>query len=246
MKVVTWNLFGLESRNLDARTEAAVFQMLLGHPDPAKIPDPPPALPDVLMLQEVVERTYFAHLRPHLTAAGFELFPDTPPARNYFEVIATRGMTVEQSSTRPFERSGQGRHLNQVHVRTDDGPLALATAHLESLKSGTEFRTEQASAVLDWLDAHPAAIFGGDTNLRDTEANALAFPDGVTDAFEAARRPKGAKATYKFQRYDRFWTRGMSVSGFRTFGGASLPGLGEPPSDHRGLQMIVAAAGAKF
>ena len=45
LTVVTWNLFGLEERHLDERTEAACFHLLMERP------------PDVLLFQEVVDRS---------------------------------------------------------------------------------------------------------------------------------------------------------------------------------------------
>ena len=79
MKLVSWNLNGLEDRELDLRTESAMFQLLLGAPiEQAMQPGFKPNAPDVVVLQEVVERSYHAHVRPHLEAAGFTVYPTEP------------------------------------------------------------------------------------------------------------------------------------------------------------------------
>ena len=75
MKLISWNLNGLDDRNLDVRTEAAMFQILLGAPiESAVIEGFKPNVPDIILLQEVVERSYHAHVMPHLKAAGFFVF----------------------------------------------------------------------------------------------------------------------------------------------------------------------------
>ena len=64
MKLVSWNLNGLEDREVDLRTESAMIQLLLGAPiEKAILPGFKPNSPDIVLLQEVVERSYFAHVR---------------------------------------------------------------------------------------------------------------------------------------------------------------------------------------
>lgn len=238
MRVISWNLFGLESDRLDERTEAAVFRMLLGDdPEAVLLGGAAPEPPEVLLLQEVVERTWFAHLRPHLTAAGYTLFPTEPPARNYYEVIAVRGVPTGRPRLRRFERTGQGRHLLRVDLDLPSGPLAVFTAHLESLKPSREVRIEQAHEVFDAMLSCRRAIFGGDTNLRRDEVE---LPEGIVDAFEAMGAPAGHRATWGKARYDRFWLVGVEPTAFSTFGGEPLP-FGQPPSDHLGISLAVDA-----
>lgn len=238
MRVLSWNLFGLESDRLDERTEAALFRMLLGAtPEQVLLSGAAPEPPEVLLLQEVVERTYFAHLRPHLAAAGYQLFPEQPPARNYFEVIAVRGLAVQRARMRRFTRTGQGRHLLRVDVEHRGASLALFTAHLESLKPSGPIRVEQAHEVFDALLSCERAVFGGDTNLRRGE---VVLPEPLIDAFEAQGSPTEHRATWGNARYDRFWLVGVEPSSFTTFGGELLD-FGQPASDHLGISLEVAA-----
>lgn len=237
MRVLSWNLFGLESDRLDERTEAAVFRMLLGADlEQALLQRTMPEPPEVLLLQEVVDRTFHAHLRPHLEAAGYTLFPDQPPARSYFEVIAVRSLPVLRTSMRRFSRTGQGRHLLAVEVQHPAGRLSLFTAHLESLKPSAEVRIEQAHEVFDALLACDRAVFGGDTNLRRGEAEP---PSPLIDAFSALGSPAGHRTTWGNARYDRFWLAGIEPIAFSTFGGDPLP-FGMPASDHLGISLEAA------
>jgi len=234
MDLVTWNLNGLAEKNLDPRTEAALSEILLGGDLTALLETGrPPALPDVIVLQEVVERTFHAHVLPHLRAAGFTVLPAQLPARNYFEIVAVRS-PVREARWVPFERSGMGRMLLEVELQSG---LTVCTAHLESLKPSGPVRMEQARFVLERLVARGPAVFAGDTNLREAEW-AQIQRDEVADAWVEAGSPAADRPTWGRARYDRVWcTGGLRVTGFRRIGVANVPELGEPPSDHVGLRL---------
>ncbi len=237
MKAISWNLNGLEDEGLDMRTEAAMFQMLLGAPlEQAMQPGFKPNMPDIVMLQEVVDRTFTAHLVPHLKRAGFHLFPDAPGERSYFEVIATR-LPILGASYTPFEYSGQGRGLSTVHI---DG-LTLMTAHMESQKPGKPMRIDQAKSIIEQMTCcKTPCLFAGDTNLRKKEW--LSLDTGVIkDAWEAAGSAKLHKTTWQNKhhtaRYDRAWTHGLNIKNFETFGKERVKGLQMRPSDHLAIRI---------
>jgi endonuclease/exonuclease/phosphatase family metal-dependent hydrolase len=235
LQLVTWNLNGLDDHLLDERTEAAVFEMLLGGDPESVLAGPPPVPPDVIVLQEVVERTFRAHLAPHLRAAGYAIAPSEPPARGYFEIIAARGgMAAAQSL--PFPRTGQGRRLLRVQLASG---LTVFTAHLESLAPSRAVRVEQAGRVLDLLrDAGPA-VFAGDTNLREAEWDGL-DTNSVVDAWEQCGSDPATRATWSRYRYDRVWLAGGPVARAVTrIGARPLPAYGLPPSDHLGLRVVL-------
>lgn len=242
MNLVTWNLNGLEDEHLDMRTEAAMFQLLLGAPiEKAMTPHFKPNMPDIVLLQEVVERTYYAHIVPHLTAAGFTLFPDAPTERSYFEVIATRHPVIEYHYQK-FSYSDQGRGLSTLSI----AGLTIMTAHLESQKPGASMRVDQAQQILEKMNNHQGAIiFAGDTNLRKSEWQSLKI-ENVKDAWETTGSPKNHKTTWQMNqckaRYDRVWHQGLSnenyVKSFETFGKEKVAGINQQPSDHLGLSVI--------
>jgi endonuclease/exonuclease/phosphatase family metal-dependent hydrolase len=235
--LVTWNLNGLEDQHLDERTEAAMGEILLGG-DPMAVltSGRPPVLPDVVLLQEVVERTFQAHVQPHLLAAGFTLVPTEPPARGYFEVAAIRAPRVRSARWVAFERTGQGRALLELELASG---VTVMTAHLESLKPSAPVRLEQAAFVLDRLRWRSPAIFAGDTNLRVAEWESL-DAEGIVDAWEACGSPRAQRETWGRARYDRVWiSGGLAVQEFRRIGVADVEAIGEPPSDHYGLRVSI-------
>jgi endonuclease/exonuclease/phosphatase (EEP) superfamily protein YafD len=243
MRVLTWNLFGLSNEHLDVRTEAAMFIALLGGPPEEVFDQRPPPPPDVVLFQEVVDRTFHAHLRPHLSAAGYTIVPSAPRPREYFEVVALRAPFVVVGHEILELDSGQGRELVEVTAERDGQRWLLMTAHLESLRSGSRLRTAQASFVLERLRAHPGpAIFGGDTNLRVEEADRLGV---LPDAWEACGEPAAERWTWggssggRRARYDRIWGRGVRFSGIRCIGRGPVTAIGQTPSDHLGLLVTV-------
>ncbi len=248
LRVLSWNLFGLSDDELDVRTEAAMFLALLGGaPDVVLAgPDPPPPPPGILMFQEVTERTLHAHLRPHLIAAGYRVVPPTAPRRYYFEVMAVRSpLLVLESLVVPFD-TAMGRELLVVTVEHEGRRWRLMTAHLESMSIGARERVGQARVVLEHLRGWDGpAVFGGDTNLRVAEADALGF---LPDAWEAcgadpAQRWTRIASRSSKARYDRIWGRGVKFSGFRCIGRDPVTESGAPPSDHLGVVVNVRATG---
>ncbi len=238
MKLVSWNLNGLEDENLDVRTEAAMFQLLLGAPVEQAIttPDFKPNTPDIVLLQEVVPRTFHAHIVPHLQAAGFNIYPQEPTERSYFEIIAVRQPIIESSYTK-FAYTEQGRGLSKVEINN----LTIMTAHMESQKPGASMRLDQATWILDQMNAlNKPCIFAGDTNLRKAEWKSLK-PNKVKDAWKVAGSIKAHKTTWQREayksRYDRVWTNNLTIKNFETFGAEHVVGINERPSDHVAIRV---------
>jgi len=237
MKLISWNLNGLEDQHLDMRTEAAMFQLLLGAPIEAAMQEGfKPNTPDIVVLQEVVDRTYHAHIVPHLSAAGFHIFPESPSERSYFEVIAVRQPILE-SSYETFSYTQQGRGLSKVKINN----LTIMTAHMESQKAGKSMRIDQAETILKDINLQDKpCIFAGDTNLRKSEWKTLK-PENVGDAWESAGSPKKHKVTWKRDQYkarfDRVWHHNLQIKSFETFGFEKVAGIGETPSDHFALRV---------
>lgn len=185
LSLVTWNLNGLEPRDLDARTEAACLHLLL-RDDP----------PDVVAVQEVVDRTWHAHLLPHFSHAGYAALPGRADSEYWCALFVRGALRVEGATLERLPDSGQGRALLEATVTWEGQRTWIATGHLESLRSGAPTRKRQLHHVLDRLE-DPArvgrAVFAGDTNLRDAEvaevAAARELP--VLDAWEQV----GTKAT---------------------------------------------------
>ena len=84
LNILSWNLNGLDEKNLDVRTELALQIMLLGAPIELIMTNHTPRTytpPHVIALQEVTARSYKAHLKKHLQAAGYDIFPIEVPEK---------------------------------------------------------------------------------------------------------------------------------------------------------------------
>lgn len=236
MKLVSWNLNGLEDRNLDVRTEAAMFQILLGAPIEKAVAEGfKPNSPDIVLLQEVVERSYHAHIKPHLKAAGFSVFPNEIPERSYFEVVAVRDKKIE-AHYESFEYSEQGRGLTTIKFKDK----TIMTAHMESMKPGKHMRVEQVKFIIEAMQKNGACIFAGDTNLRKAEWENLEHGD-VKDAWIEFGSPETHRMTWHYEQYksrfDRAWLHQLNLLNFETLGKENITSINARPSDHLGLRV---------
>ena len=243
LRILTWNLNGLEPTLLDERTEAQCLAMLLR--DDA---------PHVVMLQEVVARTWHAHLKHHFAAAGFVPVPADPhlaTEHDYFCVLLVhRSLPIARSGAELFPNSFMGRHLVWAEATWGERTVLLATSHLESTKSAGQARVAQLAAVVEGLVNHPGpAVFGGDTNLRKAEEPEVAGLERVADAWVDIGEPAEQRATWPSvprdgrpgARFDRVYVHDAEVVGFRLLG-TTAPGFPRPPSDHLAVEVLVAPA----
>ncbi|MEL6342622.1 MAG: hypothetical protein AAFV53_05790, partial [Myxococcota bacterium] len=188
-----------------------------------------------------IDRTLVAHLLPHLQAAGYDCWPDRPhPHRRYYELIAIRKPLKRTSEACLELDSDMGRELLIVDAEQDGVRWRLMTAHMESLAQGRLRRQAQAAVILEQMGEGPA-LFGGDTNLRDDEVEAM------PDAWAACGSPDKLYMTYRSRsgarrRYDRFWGRGVRFSGFSLVGQTRIAPGGPMPSDHLGIGVSMKAA----
>lgn len=241
LHLTTWNLNGLDPADLDVRTEAACLALLL-RPDP----------PDVVMLQEVVGRSWHAHLKHHFAAAGYVPVPADPPRATrseYFCVLLVRKtLPIEHSGADPFPGSEMGRQLVWATIDWSGRSALVATSHLESGREASAIRVAQLGAVVDGLLTHEGpAVFGADTNLRVAEEARVPRLDEVTDAWVAAGSRKDDRATWPSvprdrrpgARFDRVLVKGCDVTSFAV-AGQRAPGLPGAPSDHLRIEVTLA------
>jgi endonuclease/exonuclease/phosphatase family metal-dependent hydrolase len=230
--VATWNLGGLNDieSELDERTEAQCFALLLPEPRP-----------EVLLLQELVHRSWHAHWKHHLHAAGYRVFPEDPTTDSeYFSLMAVQeGLAVAGSGAPLFPGTGMGRRLVWAEV----AGWWLATGHLESGRGATPERVRQLGSIVGKLQEWGGpALFAGDTNLRVSEEHLVEGLSWVTDAWVAVGKPAALKATWRSSRpegkgglrgarFDRVLGVGVGVE--------ELTAFGDGLSDHLGLRVKV-------
>ncbi|MEL6183070.1 MAG: hypothetical protein AAFU79_00505, partial [Myxococcota bacterium] len=118
IEVVSWNLNGLDEVELGPRWELAMQEILLGSSVEAIAAGAQQrSPPHVILLQEVTTRGFHAHLKPHLGAAGFDLFPAVPPDRNYWELVAYRPpMAFVEGKSEPLWKTQFGRWMHTVRL----------------------------------------------------------------------------------------------------------------------------------
>lgn len=235
-RILTWNLNGLDAHRLDERTEAACLGLLLR--------DEPP---DVVLLQEVVDRSLTAHLRPHFSNAGYMAAIQPASGEYYCAAFVRTPLKLTGAAMHPL-RSPQGRVLLELEVMQGFTPWRIGTAHLESGPHASTERGEQLAYCLRRAAEHTGpAVFAGDTNLRAREHAGLVSEVGVRDAWialgedEASRstwEPPGGRSVRRWFRFDRMYANDRvdltELSAFQL----QIEGEDVDCSDHRALELV--------
>ncbi|NWI69866.1 TYDP2 phosphodiesterase, partial [Todus mexicanus] len=210
--------------------------------------------PDVVFLQEVIP--------PHLSllqmrAGNYTIIPGN--IDGYFTVVMLKKSRVKllKHEIIPFPTTSMMRNLLVVHVSVSGIELCLMTSHLESTKKHSQERIKQLQIVLNTMQKESESttvIFGGDTNLRDSEVSKLGkLPNNITDTWEFLDKPQHCRYTWdthsnsnldiEFKckmRFDRVYFRPAVDGGHIIPRSMDLIGLekldcGRFPSDHWGL-----------
>ena len=252
LRLLTWNVDGLNETGLEARARAVVAEVVASRPD-------------VVLLQEVVAANA-AILRGGLAAAGFS-WHDGGAGRKfaYHVVIALRSASARMrpgsGELTEFGDTAMGRHVVRLDADVSGVHVRLLTSHLESTGDAacSARRVAQFSELLLELSTSDAelTLFGGDTNLRDAEAKEArarmlgANAGSVPDAWEAlgsapatrwtwdtgTNKNCGIAASIKC-RFDRVFyaaPRGGRATSMQLLGLQRVPALGLHPSDHYGI-----------
>ncbi|CAH1251047.1 TDP2 [Branchiostoma lanceolatum] len=243
LNLLTWNIDGLDQRNITERTKTVCNTINSLYPD-------------VVFLQEVIPQT-FAYIeakcdRYKSIASGTE---------QYFTAMLLRksSITFLSQHIQPFPTTQMMRNLLIVHARFGRVPLSLMTTHLESTKDHAAERKRQLRQVLQEVekqDQSNTVIVGGDLNLRDAEVVAVGgLPAATVDFWEAVGSPWRHKFTWDVTkndnldwdlpfrpkcRFDRVYVRSshpdqLAPENITFVGTDRLEGCGRFPSDHWGL-----------
>ncbi|XP_009884204.1 PREDICTED: tyrosyl-DNA phosphodiesterase 2 [Charadrius vociferus] len=239
--LITWNIDGLDLGNLKERARGICSYLALYNPD-------------VVFLQEVIP-PYLCLLQ--MRAGSYTIIPGN--IDGYFTVIMLKKSRVKllKHEIIPFPTTSMMRNLLVVHVTISGNELCLMTSHLESTKDHSKERVKQLQIVLDKMQKESESttvIFGGDTNLRDSEITKLGnLPNNIVDIWEFLGKPQHCRYTwdthsntnldakYKCKmRFDRIYFRPAAQEGNIIPQSMDLIGLekldcGRFPSDHWGL-----------
>ncbi|XP_068706872.1 tyrosyl-DNA phosphodiesterase 2-like [Montipora foliosa] len=259
LTVLSWNVDGLDGRNILERTRKVCHTINSRKPD-------------IVFLQEVIKDTlsiYQSKCPGYTCKYG--------PTHAYFNIILLKNSSVQLTNELQcthFQSSKMGRHLLcQSVLFKNKTEVILMTSHLESTAKCKPERIRQLQQVLASISDQPeqaTVVFGGDTNLRDTEVMSIGgLPNGMLDAWDFCGRPKDAEFTWdtKFNdnldwpypkasriRFDRFFIRPgegenkLNPSCFELVGLERLPGCRRFASDHWGIwcEFTQAAHGASY
>ncbi|NXV74048.1 TYDP2 phosphodiesterase, partial [Atlantisia rogersi] len=239
--LITWNIDGLDVGHLKERARGVCSYLSLYSPD-------------VVFLQEVIP-PYLCLLQ--MRAGSYTIIPGN--VDGYFTAIMLKKSRVKllKHETIPFPTTSMMRNLLIVHVSVSGNEICLMTSHLESTKNHSKERTKQLQIVLNKMQQESESttvIFGGDTNLRDSEVTKLGkLPDNVMDIWEFLGKPQHCRYTWDTQsntnldagykckmRFDRLYFRPAAEGGHIIPRSMDLIGLekldcGKFPSDHWGL-----------
>ncbi|XP_024863334.1 tyrosyl-DNA phosphodiesterase 2 isoform X2 [Kryptolebias marmoratus] len=242
LSVISWNVDGLDTDNLAERARGLCSYLVL-------------YTPDVVFLQELIP-PYVQYLKKRAVSyliieAGEE---------GYFTGMMLKKSRVKflESEIVNYPSTQMMRNLLVAQVAFKGQKLCLMTSHLESCKGHAEERMKQLRVVMQRMKDAPddvSVLFGGDTNLRDTEVAKVGLPSSVCDVWERLGKQEHCRYTWDTKansnktvpyvsrcRFDRIYLRPATQEGVPRLGPdhMALVGLekldcGRYTSDHWGI-----------
>lgn len=190
IRVMSWNLDGLDNVSLNTRITGAISEILKSNPD-------------VVFLQEIVPKSY--DVIQEKMGAAFQLFP--AGATDYFTVMLLNKKTVwvDRKEVKPFYTSLMLRKLQIADVNIKGIDFRLMTSHLESTRDHARERKRQLDMCFSEMqraDSKYNVIFGGDLNLGSADDKTLVLPSGVSDLWEMTGFRNEAKFTWDMKHND--------------------------------------------
>ena len=176
LRILSWNIDGLNPKYLKERTTSILQLILQNTPLP---------LPDVLFFQECIHEN-LALLKNILSKNGYTLIGNNDSLVHYFTIAFVRTNTVKVNQVQriPFKslaKSSMGRDILSVecslHSQLNTN-MKLLTSHLESCREASVVRIEQLFQILQHMttshrDKNYSTLLAGDLNLRDAELKAV-------------------------------------------------------------------------
>ena len=180
LKVLSWNIDGLDGRDTIKRTNA-VCELI--HKQ----------RPHVVFLQEVVPATLKV-IKSKL-GSDYSVHISDKIVFHYFIAILVMKQSAKialegKVGAFDFPGSTMGRHLLQLFIKVCGVPVALYTSHLESTKDCSAERKDQLKQCFEFIKEQNelfsrVCILGGDLNLRDEEVAKVGLLPSMVDVWEA-------------------------------------------------------------
>ena len=168
LKVLTWNIDGLDEKCTVGRAQAVC------HFIRAK-------KPHVVFLQEVIDSTW-AEIVKSLSSI-YDCYSGNTKANYYVAILVLKTAVKVMGSLEclEFSTSSMGRNLLQLAIQFAGADIHLMTSHLESTADCGGERKRQLKIAFDIMekkcneDSDVSCIFGGDLNLRDREVREVSL-----------------------------------------------------------------------
>ncbi|KAK3525429.1 hypothetical protein QTP86_031555 [Hemibagrus guttatus] len=156
LSLISWNVDGLDTLNIQERARGLCSYLAL-------------YTPDVVFLQELIPQ-YLQYLKKR--AVTYQIVEGNEDG--YFTAMMLKKSRVKLQSSEiiPYPTTQMMRNLLCAKVTFLGQEFCLMTSHLESCKDQAAERMKQLKVVLQNIKEEPdnmTVIFGGDTNLRDSE-----------------------------------------------------------------------------
>ncbi|XP_042901699.1 tyrosyl-DNA phosphodiesterase 2 [Parasteatoda tepidariorum] len=196
LKFITWNIDGLNEKNIKLRTKAVCKSIL-------------DEQADMVFLQEVVPETAESLLK---NLSGYECFFGNEVG--YFVATLLKKSTVSHSDLEiiDFPNTRMMRHALKINATFKGHTFCLYNSHLESTAEGAEERVEQLRTMFKKVSStneKHSVIFGGDLNLRDKEVVAIGgLPSGIEDLWISCGKRKECAYTFDLTRNDNLLFNG--------------------------------------
>ncbi|XP_007547805.1 tyrosyl-DNA phosphodiesterase 2 [Poecilia formosa] len=213
LSLISWNVDGLDTDNLAERARGLCSYLVL-------------YTPDVVFLQELIP-PYVQYLKKR--AVSYLIIEGGEEA--YFTGMMLKKSRVKflESEIVTYPTTQMMRNLLVAQVTFKGQKLCLMTSHLESCKGHAQERMKQLHTVMQRMKDAPddvTVLFGGDTNLRDTEVAKVGLPSGVCDVWERLGKQEHCRYTWDTKannnktvpfvsrcRFDRVYLRPASKEG---------------------------------
>uniref|UniRef100_A0A4W5PSH0 Tyrosyl-DNA phosphodiesterase 2 n=1 Tax=Hucho hucho TaxID=62062 RepID=A0A4W5PSH0_9TELE len=182
LSLISWNVDGLDTVNLGERARGLCSYLAL-------------YTPDVVFLQELIE-PYVQYLKKR--AVSYTIIEGGE--EGYFTGLMLKKSRVKLLSSDVISYPTTQMMRNLLVVKFRDQELCVMTSHFESCKGQAEERMKQLRVVLKRMREAPSnvtVLFGGDTNLRDTEVTKVGgLPSGVCDVWEQLGKQEHCRYTW--------------------------------------------------
>ncbi|XP_028317461.1 tyrosyl-DNA phosphodiesterase 2 isoform X2 [Gouania willdenowi] len=183
LNLISWNVDGLDTDNIQERARGLCSFLAL-------------YTPDVVFLQELIP-PYIEYLRKR--AVSYQIIEGGEDG--YFTGIMLKKsrMKFVESEIVEYPTTKMMRNLLVAQVTFKGHKLCLMTSHLESCKAHSEERMKQLRVLVQRMREAPddvTVVFGGDTNLRDPEVAKVGLPSSVCDVWERLGKQEHCRYTW--------------------------------------------------